>query len=156
MKFSEPQVTKVPPIARRRRHALRLGPCVLILAICGCNDGLSRVSGVVTLDGAPVEGSRELYGTVSFYRADGGGAPGIGVIQQGGQYEVSTGTRNGLEPGSYRVGVAVKKIHPPATEGGLTRPERLSAPRFAQPEQSGFRADVQPGDNTFDFALTSK
>ena len=114
---------------------------------------MASVSGTVTLDGVPVEGGPDLYGTVAFYREDGGGAPAIGTIEDAGRYELATGTKQGLVPGSYMVGVAVKKILPPAEPGGLTRPQRLSDPKYAKPEESGFRADVKPGGNTFDFAL---
>jgi hypothetical protein len=125
------------------------------LVIAGCNNNLAYVSGTVTLDGVAVEGSPELYGTVAFYHEGGGGAPAIGIIKDAGRYELATGTKQGVQPGSYMVGVAVKKILPPAEPGGLTRPQRLSDPKYAKPEESGFRADVKPGHNTFDFAITS-
>jgi hypothetical protein len=137
----------------------RAGSFSLILAslvIAGCDNNLASVSGTVTLDGVPVEGSPDLYGTVAFYREDGSGAPAIGIIEGAGQYELATGTKRGLEPGNYMVGVAVKKILPPAEPGGLTQPQRLSDPKYARPEESGFRADVKPGDNTFDFAINSQ
>jgi hypothetical protein len=109
----------------------------------------------VTLDGVAVEGSPDLYGTVSFFREDGGGAPAVGIIGSGGRYEVSTGTRVGLEPGNYMVGISVQKILPPATPGGLTQPKRISPVKMAKPEESGLRAEVKPGGNTFNFDLTS-
>jgi len=152
------KTTRRRPRSRRYVHVLA-GRCGIILSslvMAGCDNGLAKVSGTVTLDGVPVEGSPDLYGTVSFYREDGSGAPGVGIIQQGGRYEVSTGAKRGLEPGIYRVGVAVKKILPPTTEGGLTRPQRISPVKYAKPEDSGLRADVTPGGNTFDFALSSK
>ena len=130
---------------------LLLVTCGLII---GCGSKPATVSGTITLDGHPVEGSRELYGTVSFYPT-GGGAPAIGIIGSGGSYSVETGSQAGLAPGSYRVAVAVKKIHPPATPEGLTRPERISPVKYSKPEQSGFTAEVEPGSNTFDFALDS-
>jgi hypothetical protein len=150
----------------RRRDAWRprrfwslagsFGLLLTSLAIAGCSNGSASVSGTVTLDGMPVEGGPELYGTVAFYREDGGGAPAVGVIQDGGHYELATGNKQGLEPGNYMVGVAVKKILPPAEPGGLTRPQRLSDPKYAMPKESGFRADVKPGSNRFDFELQSK
>jgi hypothetical protein len=101
------------------------------------------VNGTVTLDGTPVDGGRDLYGTVSFCRDDGGGAPAVGIIKSAGRYELSTGAREGLEPGKYMVAVSVKKILPPAAPGGLTRPQQLSP-------------DVKPGNNRLDFAVTSE
>lgn len=60
-----------------------------------------------------------------------------------------------MEPGEYMVGISAKKIHPPDTPGGLTRPELVTPRKYAQPEQSGFRVEVKPGSNTFDFDLKS-
>jgi len=88
-----------------------------------------------------------------FCQEDGSGAPAVGIIQKAGYYEVATGTQRGLAPGNYMVGVAVKKILPATTPGGLTQPQRISPPKYAKPEESGLRAEVKPGDNTFDFAL---
>lgn len=102
-----------------------------------------------------MEGSPGLYGTVSFYKQGGGGAPAVGVIDSSGSYELKTGSSSGVEPGVYAVAVAVKKIHPPAEPGGLTRPERLSAVKFSNPADSGLVAEVEPGRNVFDFAITS-
>lgn len=142
-----------------RRLGSLAGPFSLVfasLAISGCGNGSASVTGTVTLDGVPVEGSPDLSGTVAFYREDGSGAPAVGVVKEDGLYELTTGSTHGLEPGNYMVAVSVKKILPPAEPGGLTRPQRLSDPKYAKPQESGFRADVQPGRNRFDFALESK
>jgi hypothetical protein len=120
----------------------------------GCGSKSAAVSGTVSLNGQPVEGGPDMYGTVSFFPT-GGGAPAVGIIGSGGSYSVETGSQAGLAPGSYRVAVAVKKIHPAATPEGLTRPERVSPVKYAKPESSGLTAEVQPGSNTFDFALDS-
>jgi hypothetical protein len=130
---------------------------VLLISLVtgGCGGRAATVNGTVTLDGAPVEGSPDLYGTVSFFREDGGGAPAVGIIGGGGHYDVATGGSKGLEPGNYMVAVSVKKILPPATPGGLTRPQRISPAKMTKPEESGLRADVKSGSNTFNFDLTS-
>jgi hypothetical protein len=127
-----------------------------VVTAAGCGSGLSTVAGTVTLDGVPIEGGADVYGTVSFFPQDGGGAPAIGIIQENGQYVVATGSRQGMEPGNYLIGVSVKRIHAPSQPGGLTRPEQISPPKYAKPATSGFRAKVKPGGNTFDFALNSK
>src|SRR4051812_33014495 len=80
---------------------------LISLVTSGCGGSTAKVSGTVTLDGAPVEGSPDLYGTVSFFREGGGGAPAVGIIGSGGRYDLSTGTREGLEPGKYMVGISV-------------------------------------------------
>src|SRR4051812_35064074 len=129
---------------------------LITLLAHGCNRSIATVSGTVTLDGAAIDGGPDVYGTVSFRREDGGGAPAVGIINTGGHYDLSTGAKEGLEPGKYMVAVSVKKILPPAAPGGLTRPQQLSPAKFAKPEDSGLRAEVKPGNNKFDFALTSE
>jgi len=148
---------------RRRQRGIdgcRLHPAVAWLlvwaCITGCNGTSATVSGTVTLDGEPVEGSPELYGTVSFYREDGSGAPAVGIIKSAGSYTLATGSQQRLEPGKYNVAVSVKKIHPPAEPGGLTRPERVSPEKYSKPATSGLAREVKPGNNTFDFALSSQ
>src|SRR5687767_2815681 len=73
---------------------------VLLISLVtgGCGGSAATVNGTVTLDGAPVEGSPDLYGTVSFFREDGSGAPAVGIIGDGGHYDVATGGSKGLEP----------------------------------------------------------
>lgn len=122
--------------------------------ILGCGNGAASVTGTVTLDGMPVEGGPDLYGTVSFFPA-GGGAPAVGIIGSSGKYVVETGAREGLMPGTYAVAVSVKKIHPPVSAEGLTRPERISPVKYSKPTESGLQAEVKAGSNTFDFALVS-
>jgi len=138
------------------RAANRMVAILVALFLAGCSGDMSSVSGQVTLDGKPVEGSPDLYGQVLFYRDGGGGAPAVAIVQGGGHYEVSTGSRKGMEPGAYNIAVSVKKILPPATQDGLPRAEQLSAVKFTSPKESGFKADVKPGSNTFNFALQSK
>jgi hypothetical protein len=124
--------------------------------IVGCGSNLASVAGTVTLDGKPVTGSEQLYGTVSFYREEGGGAPAIAIIDKSGQYRLRTGGQDGIEPGTYVVGIAVKKVTPSATEGGMPTAELISPARYASVSQSGFREVVESGNNTIDFDLESK
>jgi len=132
-----------------------VGTALIFAEFAGCNKSAATVSGIVTLDSKPVEGSSDLYATVTFVREDGGGAPAIGIISGSGRYALSTGSAKGLEPGKYRVGVSVKKILPPATPEGLPIPKRISRAKDAKPEESGLEATVKPGTNTFDFAVSS-
>jgi hypothetical protein len=124
-------------------------------AFVGCGSGLASVEGTVTLDGKPIEGGPLMYGTVSFYRDDGSGAPAVGVIDESGQYSLRTGGREGIAPGVYLVGIAVKKITMPTTPNAMPVPTLITPRKYASVNQSGFRHDVQPGHNTFDFALSS-
>ncbi len=122
----------------------------------GCSGSLASVSGTVTIDRQPVAGSEQLYGTVSFYREQGGGAPAIAIIDGSGQYNLRTGSQAGVEPGTYLVGIAIKKITPSTTPGGMPQAKLISPPRYASVSQSGFREVVEAGTNQIDFELSSK
>jgi hypothetical protein len=117
---------------------------------------LASVNGTVTLDGQPIAGGQQIYGTVSFYRESGGGAPAVAIINDWGQYSLRTGGRSGIEPGAYLVGIAVKKVNPPAVPGGMPQAELITPRRYASVTQSGLREVVEPGSNTIDFELSSK
>jgi hypothetical protein len=131
---------------------LAVGMCAIVCT--GCGNGLSAVSGTVTLDGQPV-GGPGIFGTVTFSRAS-GGATGVGTIDQSGHYEIQTGSRNGVEPGAYSVAVSVKRVEPPANRDALPKATAISPEKYASAAQSGLRADVKPGRNSIDFALSSK
>ncbi len=77
--------------------------------VAGCGNGMARVSGTVTLDGQIVSGP-DKFGTVTFYRESGGGAPAVGVLDQSGRYSLKTGSSDGVEPGLYRSGLG-KESH---------------------------------------------
>jgi hypothetical protein len=132
-----------------------LGATMLLTITVGCGNGLARVSGTVTLDGQAVIGGPEKYGTVSFYREAGGGAPAIGIIDSSGRYELKTGGQKGIEPGSYLVAIAVKRIAPPVQQYGLPQATLISPPKYSSVTESGLHADVQRGSNTIDFAMSS-
>jgi len=125
------------------------------LGLLGCGNGLAQVSGTVTLDGKPIEGGPEMNGTVNFVRDDGRGAPAIGIIDRSGHYTLRTGAREGVEPGSYLIGIAAKKVTPPSTPEGMPQAKLVTPPKYADITQSGFREDVKAGRNRFDFDLNS-
>jgi hypothetical protein len=132
----------------------------LLAMICvpslGCGSGFASVSGTVTLDGKPLAGKELLRGTVQFIGKDGRGAAGIGYLDEQGQYKLTTGSQKGIAPGDYLVSVSVTEIIPAKIVGDAPSGRRLTPRRFSDPTKSGFTAEVKPGRNTFDFALTSK
>jgi len=129
---------------------------LLLFPAIGCNDGMATVRGLVTYDREPIAGGPRMYGTVSFYRQDGGGAPAIGVIDASGHYALKTGTQDLVEPGSYLVSIAVKKITVPDDPNAMPVPHLMTPAKYASVTQSGLTADVVPGANSIDFALTSE
>jgi hypothetical protein len=85
---------------KRGRGALA---AALLLAAAGCGDPHTpvSVSGVVTLEGKPVEGA-----TVAFYAAAGGpeGRPALGRTDADGAFRLNTlGDADGALPGEYKV-----------------------------------------------------
>ena len=106
------------------------------------------VRGTVTLDGQPVEN-----GGILFESAGGKAAAAV----QGGRYEVPS-YRN-LSPGTYRVEVnwakpTGKKI--PSSDPGMMMDETREAVPEKYNAKSTLTADVGPGENVKDFALTTK
>jgi hypothetical protein len=130
--------------------------CLIFCTLTGCGRGLASVDGVVSLDGQPIAGSQQVSGTVRFYREDGGGAPAVGRIDGSGKYVLKTGGRDGAEPGAYVVAIAVKRMKPPETPGGMPRADLVTPKRYASVTESGLHEIVEPGSNTFNFELSSK
>jgi hypothetical protein len=131
-----------------------LSAFVLFFA-AGCGNGLASVKGTVTLDGQPVNGGPEKYGTVSFYRQGGGGAPGVAIIDGSGNYEVKTGAQSGIVPGAYDVAISIKKITSGADQYALPKATLISPPKYGSIRSSGLRADVKQGRNAVNFDLVT-
>jgi hypothetical protein len=125
------------------------------LIVTGCGNGLANVSGAVTLDGQAITVA-DKYGTVTFSRESGGGAPAVGIMDETGHYTLKTGALDGIEPGTYRVAIAVKKVTPPTQRDGLSTATLITPTKYSNSQQSGFRSEVKAGRNTVDFALSSK
>jgi hypothetical protein len=136
--------------------SLRMLLPVAILAffVAGCGNGLSKVSGRITLDGKPLVGAKDVAVTVMFYPESGRGAPAAGLADENGDYYVSTGAKVGLPPGNYVVTLSASKFIP-SPGGGMPSRKILTPSRYADPKLSGLRTEVQPGRNTFDIQLSS-
>jgi hypothetical protein len=148
--------------------------------LLGCAGGGSLdtvpISGIVTLDGTPVEGASVVFAPTS-----GGGSAASGVTDRGGRYRLTTRDPNdGALPGSYLVMVSKSAVGESADSGavkpGMSSEEATKAAmeafvaggqattefkdelpvKYKNPSTSGFTADVAKGGQTqFDFALTS-
>jgi hypothetical protein len=138
----------------RRIFALVVLP--VASAVVGCGNGLADVSGTVTLDGKPLQGGPQMDATVSFVREDGHGTPAVGFIDESGRYTLKLGAQTGIAPGTYLLGLSAKKITMPATREDMPKATLITPPKYESVTESGFRADLKPGSNTFDFALESK
>lgn len=131
--------------------------CVFPIALAvGCGSEFAEVQGTVTLDGQNVCAAHDVSGTVLFSPVEQGLSAGNGAVDESGQYTVFAGSTAGLRPGPYRVAISITRIRPAKTPGNPPSGQLMSPKSYADPTQSGLQADVKPGKNTFDFALTSQ
>ena len=136
---------------------------VMLLSLPGCGGSsdqpeLGQVQGTITLDGKPLGGVAVVFQPEN-------GRPARGRTDAEGKYELTyiRDTR-GTKVGLNRVEIAPSEEEDDPTEE-LTdadsrpskRPVRSRKPRVPARYniKSELQADVQPGENVFDFALTS-
>ncbi len=126
---------------------------LLLAVVAGCGPAgptLGRVEGTVTLDGKPLAEAR-----VCFY-PEGGGRTAEAVTDAQGHYVLSyTGHGTGALAGPNKVSISTYQ-EPVSQDDGTTQggvPEKVPA---KYNKQSTLIRDVQPGQQTIDFALTSK
>lgn len=148
-------------IIRDCRMGLALSAIVLGLSGCQTSDQpeLGHVTGTVTLDGKPINGIE-----VVFYPDD--GRPARGRTNAEGMYELRyIRDTMGTKVGHNRVEIAPneegEEEDAPETEGDDTpaakKPAKSKKPAIPARynTKSVLEADVQPGENTFDFPLES-
>lgn len=129
------------------KHALLLTSLALLL---GCSGQPSSVSGVVTLDGKPLD-----RGAVSFHSL-GGGPTAVGQIDSSGRYALKVGEEHGLPPGEYVVTVVASEDPLPSDGFESPTPGALITPaRYGSTQTSDLKKTVASGDNKIDLELTS-
>ncbi len=153
--------------------------CLAALAILGCNQGGSSldtvpVSGVITLDGKPVEGA-----VVTFAPTSTTGTAASGKTDASGRYQLTTqNPGDGALPGSYNVIVSKTEgdsttssvIKPGMTDEEATRAvmeardaaggvdpviKDVLPVKYKSTAESGLKAEVAPGKGEFNFDLKS-
>jgi hypothetical protein len=137
------------------RAFVRCAALVAMFLLTGCGSDLASVSGTLTLDGKPLARTENTNVTIMFYPESGSGAPAAAMTDESGQYELTTGSQQGVAPGKYVVTLSASQFDPPSPEGGPPGRRFLTPVRYASPGESELRADVEPGSNTFDFDLKS-
>ena len=158
--------------------SLKVCVCVLSCAVlAGCVDdslGTVPVTGVVELDGKPVEGATVVF------KPDGEGRAASGTTDAQGKFKLTTEVNgDGALPGNYKVGVtkyegggldlpkiedasdsaAMDAIYNAAEKQGKTgKPAKnLVGAKYSNPDGSGLTAEVKDsGTNEFSFKVTSK
>lgn len=123
---------------------------LLILAATGCSGGIVPVSGVVTLDGKPVEGASVNFTPEKPESAGAGGA--YGKTDSQGRYSLKTviGDKPGTVAGKYKVTISLSRATPNNPDG----PEKELIPTKYN-AKSDLTFDVPPGGtDQADFTLT--
>jgi hypothetical protein len=124
---------------------------------CGPHEELARVSGKVTLDGAPLTGAQIVFEDA---------AHGVSVnapLEADGSYTIRTYDKDGVPPGTYQVAVRPGSFstgEAPLVSEANTRaapPASTIPDRYRSVGTSELTASVVAGDNAnVDFALVSQ
>jgi hypothetical protein len=140
---------------------LVLASLALPLVLAGCSGGpkLAPVKGTVTLDEKPIE-----KGTITFETP--GQRSAIARIEKGQIVEATTfQPGDGVPVGKHQVAVSAHQDLAPSASspspGQAPRADYMSGKSllpaaYSNPAMSGLTADIQAGENTVDFKLTSK
>jgi hypothetical protein len=123
--------------------------------LTGCGSDLGQVSGQVTLDGQPLCGGGDVRATVYFQPASGNGTTATGLVNESGEYKLSTGSVKGVTPGEYVVTISATQLVKSPT-GGAAGGKRITDPSYANAGTSGFKFKVEPGSNEYNLALNSR
>ena len=138
-----------------RKGTAFLAAAVLVIATAGCGNGLAQVSGAVTLDGQPLRGGNGVRATVFFQPASGDGRAAVGILDENGQFQLSSGSEEGVAPGEYLVSCTATQIIPSKNPGGTPSGKRITPQIYASARTSGFQFKVEPGGNEFNLTLSS-
>lgn len=129
------------------RVLIFLASVAALIVLNGCgNSGYTSVSGVVTLDDAPLADANVVFH-----------APGRPVAtartDQSGRFSVETGGARGMRPGEYIVTVAA--YEQPKVKGGPKSPKLIIPEKYVKPDSSGLSAEIKEGSKTdLTFVLT--
>ena len=133
---------------------------VLVLSVgCGPGSDMGYVTGVVTVDGEPLEN-----GTVSFYPV--GKRASVSGTKKDGSYElVYTREKMGAVIGEHKVTIVQEREYAPPIQGGNADADAEAEPTFKKvkiPRKYGnekttdLRATVEQGSNEFNFELKTE
>lgn len=128
--------------------------CLLLLAVEGCQQRPTTVSGTITLDGKPLTIASDARGTVVFNPDGGHGTVATGLLDTSGHFDLATGSSKVIAPGAYYVTVSVAQLLPKSDQG--EQGSHLVTPaKYASARDSGLEATVTLGENQLTFDLRS-
>ncbi|RCS43239.1 carboxypeptidase regulatory-like domain-containing protein [Bremerella cremea] len=121
---------------------------LLFLTGCSASSGLGDVTGVVTLDGAP------LSQAIIFFKPEAEGATAFGRTDENGRYQLTyVGNRQGTLPGVNKVRITTRQETENEAGRIVWTKEKVPA---KYNEETTLIVDVKPGKSTHNFELTSK
>jgi hypothetical protein len=134
-----------------RLSLFALGAALVLTTIVGCGQEKSVVSGVVTLDGVPLDN-----GTIQFFPEKGDGQTAAAILDQEGRYrvEASPTTMKVVISSSKVIGKRKKYTDVPESPWIEERMEVLP-PRYRDRNKTELIFKVEPGENRKDFELKS-
>lgn len=133
---------------------LRLAALALLVA-AGCSRSLELipVTGIVTLDGKPVEDAAVLFMPMA------GGPAASGTTDAQGRFQLSSVNQSGVVPGEHQVTITKQTMLGITPDGlpdaGGIRIQWHVPEKYSRPETSGLKANVDPSQGEFRFSLSS-
>lgn len=133
------------------RHSLLAFTVVLALIAAGCGNKKPVVSGVVTLDGKPLDN-----GTVQFFPMKGDGQTSAALLGKDGRYRMEASpTKMKVVIRASKV-VGQRKEYPDMPDSPtLDILAEVLPARYSDMNKMELTADIAPGDNKVDFELQS-
>lgn len=149
----------------------------VVAGLEGCGSGRPKtvpVTGVVTLDGKPVEGANVTFypdtgqsaGTAQPKKTDQVTRPATGTTDKEGKFTLKTfEPGDGALPGKYKVTIIKKEVtgflaDKDGLSGGIApggiQEKWIIPKKYADPQTSGLTAEVKPGMGPLEFKLTSQ
>ena len=121
-----------------------------LMLLVGCGRSPATVTGVVSMDGQPLQRGNVGFAPVS------GGMKATSRIQSDGSYELSTNRDSGLQLGDYQVTVVSRE--PGESKGsGPPMPGKTLIPiRYGRVKTSKLNYTVESGSNTINIELSSE
>jgi hypothetical protein len=121
-----------------------------LLALAGCGDGKSTVSGTVSLDGQPVDN-----GTITFVNSEGGKLIREGAVISGGKFEAT------VLPGNFKIELNSQKVVGKRTQKGFDgKDETLEISEEMFPDKYNVKTEltqeIKRGSNPITLDLKSK
>ena len=148
------QPTEIEAMDRKpltKYQAAKAFSWIVFLVFVGCGGNPASVTGLVTIDGEPLE-----RGKVGFTPTS-GGMKATGKIDSSGYYELRTNRESGLQVGEYEATVISTEPGIVEPGGGPPMPGKSLIPkRYGRTRTSELRFSVTSGANTINIELSSE